>query len=53
MERRKRMVDLKRKVIALLLALVFVAGTVAISGCKKDSGTAKPKTPSRQKLPEE
>jgi hypothetical protein len=45
------MVDLKRKVISLLLALVFVAGTIAISGCKQSSPPTQKKT-SKQKVPE-
>ena len=43
------MVDWKRKLTALLLALIFVAGTIAISGCKGEEPPAKKPAP---KVPE-
>ncbi len=49
------MTGLKRKLTALLLALIFVAGTVAISGCKGDSTPTKKAgtTPTKKALPGE
>jgi hypothetical protein len=52
-KRRKHMADWKRKLTALLLALIFVAGTLAISGCKGESAPQPKKTTHKQQLPEE
>jgi hypothetical protein len=46
------MANLKRKVTALFLALMILAASIAVTGCKKQEAPTKTPAPSKQKLPD-
>jgi hypothetical protein len=43
------MTNLKRKLVALFFALVVIAASVAVTGCKKEE--PQPKKPAPSKIP--
>jgi hypothetical protein len=46
----KQMANLKRKLVALFFAVVVLAASVAVTGCKKEE-PVKPKKPAPSKIP--
>lgn len=44
------MANLKRKLVALFFAVVVLAASVAVTGCKKEE-PVKPKKPAPSKIP--
>jgi len=44
------MTSLRRKLVAVFFAVVFLVAAVVLPGCKQDQ-PAKPKTPAKSKVP--
>jgi len=47
----KQMADLKRKLVALFCAVVFLAAVAVVSGCKQQTPAKKAPSKTTQKVP--